>query len=532
MAAPQVVAGESLVSKVTSGNALILCGIIGGLYLLDFLLTPRLDPSEPPLLKPSIPLIGHIIGIIWHQNDYHRIVHQKHPIPIASLQMLWGKIYTVWDPQLAQNSLKTRNLSFGPFVVEFAQKSFGLSAETFAKITDNKDLVPNFNEANHAGMQPKPLHAMNATAFNYISRTLDKVSPGDEGGVAVPNLYLWIRDVITFAAAHSLLGKENPWENNPSLVEDMWTFESNLPHLLTKPFPAITVRKGYLARNRLQAALGKYYTAEHDINDPTVAQLTRGRAKVLRGYGFSGFEVAQAEIMLPVAAMTNSVPVMYWLICNVFAKPALVDRIREEVLPLLEKGSDPDPDVVMVNISRLEKECPLLISCYREILRLLNQNVSMRRVLVDTTINDGKGNSYLLKKGVDVQIASGIMHRMQGVWGDDVLEFKPEHFLPPTGKSAGQAEKEKAKRNAYIPFGGGQHLCPGRNFAFAEIIALCSALVVGFDLPPVGMGFEQMKAQPAILANAVAKPVNDGEGLGIKLKRRKGWEAAKWRFKN
>ncbi|RDW80338.1 cytochrome P450-12 [Coleophoma crateriformis] len=530
MAASQIAAGESLVSKFTSGNVLILCGVIGGLYLLDFLLTPRLDASEPPLLKPSIPLIGHIIGIIWHQTDYHRIVHKKHPIPIASLQMLWGKIYTVWDPQLAQASLRTRNLSFGPFVVEFAQKAFGLSAETFAKITDNKDLVPDFTEAIHAGMQPKCLHAMNATALNHISRTLDKVSPDDEGGVAVPNLYLWVRDAITFATAHSLLGKENPFENNPSLVEDLWTFEGSLPHLLTKPFPTITVRKGYLARNKLQAVLGKYYTAMHDVNDPTVAQLTRGRANVLRGYGFSGVEVAQAEVMLPVAATTNSVPTMYWLICSLFAKPALVDRIREEVLPLLEKGGDSDPDVVTINISRLERECPLLVSCYREIMRLFNQNVSMRRILADTTINDGKGNSYLLKKGVDVQIASGIVHRMQGIWGDDVLEFNPERFLPPTGKSAGQVEKEKTKKNAYIPFGGGQHLCPGRNFALAEILAISSALVVGFDLTPIGMDFDQMKAQPAVLANAVAKPANDGEGLGIKLRRRKGWEAAEWRF--
>lgn len=44
------------------------------LSLLNYLLTPRLDPREPPTVKPTIPWIGHIVGIIRHQADYGRIV--------------------------------------------------------------------------------------------------------------------------------------------------------------------------------------------------------------------------------------------------------------------------------------------------------------------------------------------------------------------------------------------------------------------------------------------------------------------------
>jgi hypothetical protein len=44
------------------------------LSLLNYLLTPRLDPREPPAVKPTIPWIGHIVGIIRHQADYGRIV--------------------------------------------------------------------------------------------------------------------------------------------------------------------------------------------------------------------------------------------------------------------------------------------------------------------------------------------------------------------------------------------------------------------------------------------------------------------------
>lgn len=33
-------------------------------------LSVNLDPKEPPLLKPTIPYVGHIIGIVRYQIEY------------------------------------------------------------------------------------------------------------------------------------------------------------------------------------------------------------------------------------------------------------------------------------------------------------------------------------------------------------------------------------------------------------------------------------------------------------------------------
>jgi hypothetical protein len=33
-------------------------------------LSVKLDPQEPPLLKPKIPYVGHVIGILQHQITY------------------------------------------------------------------------------------------------------------------------------------------------------------------------------------------------------------------------------------------------------------------------------------------------------------------------------------------------------------------------------------------------------------------------------------------------------------------------------
>lgn len=55
----------------------ILATIIASAFLLPILnkiLTPNMDPNEPPLIKPKVPLIGHIIGIIQHQSGYHKMI--------------------------------------------------------------------------------------------------------------------------------------------------------------------------------------------------------------------------------------------------------------------------------------------------------------------------------------------------------------------------------------------------------------------------------------------------------------------------
>jgi hypothetical protein len=33
-------------------------------------LSVQIDPTEPPLLKPTVPYIGHIIGILQHSTAY------------------------------------------------------------------------------------------------------------------------------------------------------------------------------------------------------------------------------------------------------------------------------------------------------------------------------------------------------------------------------------------------------------------------------------------------------------------------------
>lgn len=125
-----------------------------------------------------------------------------------------------------------------------------------------------------------------------------------------------------------------------------------------------------------------------------MARITSGRARVLRENGFDGREIGQFECMLPVAGSTNTAPTMFWMLCYFFARPALVDKLRAELEPLVRRSrGDHGEELARLDVKILETESPLLVSSYREVLRLINHSIGTRRILQDTTISDGKGRT-------------------------------------------------------------------------------------------------------------------------------------------
>ncbi|KAJ6441080.1 cytochrome P450 [Purpureocillium lavendulum] len=535
-------------------TATLLAAIVLGAGLavsfLGWLLTPSLDPREPPLLKPTIPLVGHIINLIRFQGEFHPSLRRTNPdVPLATVPMLNGKLYTIFDPDLIQATLRLKAASFEPFVVGFAQKSFNLSDATFAKILSHPQLVPEFTDAIHRSFHPTALAQMNLHFLSTISARLDAVAdagkvdatnPGREsraadGALEIGNLFLWCRDVMSVASTKALYGDSDPFSKDPSLVDAIWTFEKVLPLFLLSLFPSITMPKGYQARETMQQTMKAYYDAETDINDPTTSTLTFNRASTLRQYGFNGEEIAKLECILPIAATTNAVPTFFWMLIFVLSRPSLAARLRAEVEAAA--SFDQAAGTVTFDITGFDQQLPLMVSCYRETMRVVNRSVSMRRAMSDINLTAADGRTYLLKKGVDIQMSAGVTHGERRIWGDDAGDFNPERFLAPQGDAAPAAkgvrssEGERKKKTAYFPFGGGRHLCPGRNLAFCEILGFMAMILLRFEVEPVGMAFDDLQMDGSKLSAPSCKPVDGGEGLGARIRVRKGWEATTFAFK-
>jgi cytochrome P450 len=182
----------------------------------------------------------------------------------------------------------------------------------------------------------------------------------------------------------------------------------------------------------------------------------------------------------------------------------------------------------------VEEKCPLLMSCYRETQRKTVHQVSTRTVMEDTVLSDKSGREYLLKKGSVAQLVIGVGHGMEEYWGNDVDEFKPERFLS-QGARKGDTEdgpgSAKAMRTAFQPFGGGTHLCPGRAFAFAEMMAVMATLLLGYEVKTLDGGEWKLPSfATRSVIDAVTKPAKHGEGFGVNIRRRQGWEDIQWKY--
>lgn len=73
--------------------------------------------------------------------------------------------------------------------------------------------------------------------------------------------------------------------------------------------------------------------------------------------------------------------------------------------------------------------------------------------------------------------------------------------MPETEADAKVARKRK---QAFIPFGGGKHLCPGQHFAFAENLGFLAAVVLGFRLE--GLKGENVRVGSGKVNNALSRP--------------------------
>ncbi|KAK4161193.1 cytochrome P450 [Cladorrhinum sp. PSN259] len=540
--------GEAIVA-IASKNIPLTIGIaVVFTFLLNTLLTPRVDPREPPLIKPSIPLIGHIINLFRYHAEFHRVLSRsfKDKYPIATLQMLNGKMYAIWDPTLISSGFKSKHLSTHPMIQKYIQNLMAPSKEGHALLTGPAGEEMTNHMMAHVipqTMRGAHLEKMTNTALRQLCLSLNSLTSsssssslqGSGPGFQIPNFYLWTRHLLVSATSTALYGKEvnDPFRLNPEMEQALFDFEASLFQLsLGLPFPSLTAKKGHAAREILRRGVEPFYKKKlYDL--PEVSEFVRSRAHTLHKDNLPEDDIPRVEIMLPFAAMSNTVPTLFWFLVFVLSSPRETrEKLRREILDSLLVSGGPEinndsSNEVLLKISQIlvQEKCPLFYACYRETLRVAIHQVSSRTVTQDVVLTGQNGMEFLLKKDTQVQMSLGYTHKMEGWWGEDADKFRPERWL--------DSKNAKSAKLAYQPFGGGIHLCPGRYFAFGEMGATIAIFLLGFDVEPLGGTSGGEWKLPAFrvgsLVDAVSKPVNDAKGFGITVKPRKGWENVTWK---
>lgn len=150
----------------------------------------------------------------------------------------------------------------------------------------------------------------------------------------------------------------------------------------------------------------------------------------------------------------------FWILAHLVHTPDLLQRIQTEISPGVV---DNKPEV-----SYLTERCPQLESVFLEVLRMVMSS-SLMRYVTDSTIIGGK----VLQKGQNVMVPYRQLHFDEDAWGPNAAVFDPDRFLK---------NSHLSRSSSFRPFGGGQHLCPGRFLARRVVFVFVALVLSRFDI--------------------------------------------------
>ena len=173
----------------------------------------------------------------------------------------------------------------------------------------------------------------------------------------------------------------------------------------------------------------------------------------------SDAEIRDECLTLLIAGYETVATGMGWMLYLLAQRPALQAQLRAEVRGAV-RGRVPHMDEVA--------KLPLLNQIISESLRLYPPSwlVTRRAAEADTIMG------YDLPAGALVAISPYTLHRQPEFWPN------PEQF--DLGRWSAENEPSQHKF-AYIPFGGGPHLCIGKPFAMLEAQLTLAAIVLHYE---------------------------------------------------
>ncbi|KAI4227187.1 MAG: hypothetical protein LQ349_006761 [Xanthoria aureola] len=313
----------------------------------------------------------------------------------------------------------------------------------------------------------------------------------------LPDLFAFMQQQLFPAAVEAMCG-ELLFSVNPKFVGDFWAFNKGLPYL-AKGYPRWMVPSAYRARDTVLNGLKKWHLAiASELKCPPIAmdewspdfgvELVRFRHDAWSKMPLMNEDAAATEDLGMIwAANGNSIPTSFWMIAEVVRDADLLRQVRAAVAKYVRVSEHEGLDF---DYERLCND-PLLQSVYAETLRLHVASFLFRGSdRKDFDLNGWRipRDAPILVSGHDAQMDPDVWTPKDKPHRRPVHQFWPERFLVrPTAQSKGMAPdfSFKGLGNSWLPYGGGNRMCPGRHFAKQEMVSSLAMMLTLFDIEMV-----------------------------------------------
>jgi len=217
--------------------------------------------------------------------------------------------------------------------------------------------------------------------------------------------------------------------------------------VVRRPLPGTQMARGVKGRQRIVA----YFSEQIPIRrakggDDLFSQLCRATHE--DGALLSTQDIVDHMSFLMMAAHDTLTSSLTSFVAALAAHPAWQDKLRDEVGAL---GIAPDQPTTLEHLEAM----PVSEMAFKEAMRMKPPVPSIpRRAIRDFTF---KG--FAVPAGTMVGVNPLFTHHMPEIWSD------PETFDPTRFTEEAQRNRH---RFAYVPFGGGAHMCLGLHFAYMQ----------------------------------------------------------------
>ncbi|KIV86058.1 hypothetical protein PV11_01697 [Exophiala sideris] len=372
-------------------------------------------------------------------------------------------------------------------------------------------------------------------------------SSSDNSFVAEASLFPLLRYFVGNIATDVLFG-HNFIENYPDIMQDLFEMDSRFNLFLAgTPSWVPGMASASMARERIinavldhHDAYFKYVVGQDpgprwsDMSD--VSTVIADRAIEFRKAGSAPRGWATGNGAILWAMNINANPVIFWMVRYIYSDPTLLEELRREVAPYvrIKKAADTGLPIkeaprLDIDIAALWTKCPLLKGAFFETMRLEAASMSYKMVEEDFVVTESEqdarmlgkneAQSYLLRKGELICIPHGV-HQSDEKYFRDPERFDPRRFWAKDAeKDNSGGEDVRVEYGTMKVWGGGKQMCKGKTFAEREVVLFAAAIVMQWDMVPVGNGGKWVHPGRKVGAGAVT-PVKD---VRVRLSRREAW---------